>query len=626
MIKKNTKSIKHLELGGYHHFLFNYLINGKLDELINIRDNFVKKSIFFPISFYNYKGHLNTFEGIVFIRNIQNVLLSKIKAIIGKKSIYYWFHLFRRFILGSYFNNVSPVTIFLYSQMAECAFLKFGNLKVGDELIFLNGENKDEINKIGNGNYVKALKKTGIPEKIFQKIFPPRGIFLGNFGYQELIEFFQVEGLILKYWHNTSCLRRLYKGGELIFNWCDYFVENTDNTKELIENYDERNYKYGGKSTSTGILIDDFNEKGTGGISLLPICNYDYSKESNYHLKNIFNIFGSKNVIIDEKFVPNFIWQPFDFEEYYVKYEFNSTMFKKKYNYSFPCFITIMYLLFWYARFQSNVGNAAISYQHIQRAYSYISSTDSLIDDLFELSKKIRIPSLQNLDLSKEEIAFAIKELTFTPRRRKDINLTTRGPRFLIFTYNNHLVLDYASILPILLTKHHFLKGNLSAKGFLFEKNIKNKFIKKGYHVWFCSKELRQKDGTKKEIDISLYIENILFVFELKCINRSFDFEEGNIKALAFRREKFENALGEIDDKADWLKKNREGLNYKIPKSIDLIIPIVISPFVEYIWSTNPNLWLTKNVPRICTYQEIIKILDQKKYKEIFTKSFTRFI
>jgi len=52
---------------------------------------------------------------------------------------------------------------------------------------------------------------------------------------------------------------------------------------------------------------------------------------------------------------------------------------------------------------------------------------------------------------------------------------------------------------------------------------------------------------------------------------------------LEFRREKFENALREIDDKADWLKKDREGLNYKIPKSIDLIIPIVISPFVEYI-------------------------------------------
>jgi len=136
MIKKDTKTIDHLEIGGYHHFLFNYLINGKLDELKNIRNNTVKKSIFFPISLYNYKGILNTLEGIILIRNIQNVLLFKIKDIIRKKSIYYWFYLFRRFIPGSYFNNVSPVTIFLYSQIAECAFLKFGNLKVGDELVY----------------------------------------------------------------------------------------------------------------------------------------------------------------------------------------------------------------------------------------------------------------------------------------------------------------------------------------------------------------------------------------------------------------------------------------------------------------------------------------------------------
>jgi hypothetical protein len=509
--------------------------------------------------------------------------------------------------------------------MAECAFLKFGKLKAGDELIFLNGENKDEINKIGNGNYLKALKQMGMSEKIFQKSVPPRGLFLGNFGYQELIEFFQIEGLILEYWHTTSCLRRLYKGGELIFNSCDYSVENTYNTKELIKNFDERNYKYGGKSTTSGILIDDFNKKVTGGMSLLPIYNYEHFNVSDYPIKNIFNIFGLKNVIIEEKYVPNFIWQLFDFEEYYKKYEFSSKMFKRKFNYSFSCFVSIMYVLFWYAYFQSNIENVAISYQYIQRAYNYISSTDSLIDYLFDLSKKYRIPSLQNLDLSKQEIAFAIKQLTFTPNKRKDINLTTRGPRFLVFPTNKHIVLDYASILPILLTKHHFLKGDLSAKGPLFEEGIKTKLINKGYHVWFCSKELKQSDGTKKEIDISLYIENILFIAELKCINRSFDFEEGNIKALEFRRKKFVDALREIEDKADWLKKNREGLNYKIPKSIDVIIPIVISPFVEYIWSKNPNLWLTKNVTRICTYQEIIKILDQKKYKELFTKPFTRF-
>lgn len=85
MIKKDTNTIRHLEIGGYHHFLFNYLINGKLAELKNIRDNTVKNSIFFPISLYNYKGQLNTFEGIILIRNIQNVLLFKIKDIIRKK-------------------------------------------------------------------------------------------------------------------------------------------------------------------------------------------------------------------------------------------------------------------------------------------------------------------------------------------------------------------------------------------------------------------------------------------------------------------------------------------------------------------------------------------------------------
>ena len=623
-MNKKDLLINNLE---YHHFLLNYLINEKLEELIDIRESTVKKSIFFPIHLYNFKSPLNTLEGIILVKNIQSILLSKIKEIIGKKSIYYWFHLFRRFIPGSYFKNISPVTISLYSQMAECAFLKFGNLEIGDELVYLNGKDKNGINKIGNGKYIKALKEIGL-EKLLLKCPTPSGIYLGNFGYQELIEFFQIEGLILEYWYTTSCLRRLYKGGKLIINHYNYIAENSSYTEELIKSFDKRTYKYGGSATSSGILIDDFSLKENKGIGLIPICNYEYLDSDKYpFIKLYYKLLGLKIVNFKEKFTPNFILQPFDFEEYYKKHDFCSAIFKKTFGYSFPCFISTIYLIFHYAFFQLIKFDIMLGHQYIQRAYSYISSIDDLIADLFELSKNYRIPSLQNIKLSKQEIASVVRELSFTSEKRKNINLTTRGPRFLTFPgRNRHLVLDYASIFPILLTKLHFLKGNLSEKGPLFEKNIKDKFKNKGYNIWAYRKELKQGDGTKKEIDIAFYIKYVMFIIELKCITRSFDFEEGNIKALEFRREKLGNALHDIDDKADWLKKSKKGLNYKIPSSISVIVPVVISPFVEYIWTTDLNLWLTKDVPRICAYQEILDILDQKKYKEFSTRPFIRFI
>jgi hypothetical protein len=70
--------------------------------------------------------------------------------------------------------------------------------------------------------------------------------------------------------------------------------------------------------------------------------------------------------------------------------------------------------------------------------------------------------------------------------------------------------------------------------------------------------------------------------------------------------------LVEVDDKANWLMSRRKGTNYEIPESIKIIIPIVVSPFVEYIWSTNEDLWLTKEIPRICTLKELKELVLHK--------------
>ena len=176
------------------------------------------------------------------------------------------------------------------------------------------------------------------------------------------------------------------------------------------------------------------------------------------------------------------------------------------------------------------------------------------------------------------------------------------------------------------MTQTHPISNIIGNKGHLFEDTILEKLDKNSFNLWECKKELHHTDKTSKEIDISFCYKNILFIAELKSIVRSFASEAGTIKALEFRRKKLEEALRESEDKADWLKNHKKGTNYEIPKGIDLIVPFVISPFPEYIWSINEKYWLTKEIPRICLASELKSLLKDEVYSEIINKSYVRFL
>ncbi len=93
-----------------------------------------------------------------------------------------------------------------------------------------------------------------------------------------------------------------------------------------------------------------------------------------------------------------------------------------------------------------------------------------------------------------------------------------------------------------------------------------------------------------------------------------------------FRREKFESALDDCDKLAEWLSKRRRGANFEVTQGIDIIIPIAVSPFVEYIWSSDETLWLTKEIPRVCTPDELSSITHRDILSEIVRKPFVRYV
>ena len=128
------------------------------------------------------------------------------------------------------------------------------------------------------------------------------------------------------------------------------------------------------------------------------------------------------------------------------------------------------------------------------------------------------------------------------------------------------------------------------------------------HNLWY---NYRGQVRTAKEIDISFGVGSMLFICELKCIARSWAYERGETEALKYRQGKLENALNECEGKVEWLVQHPIGQNYAVPHEITHVIPVVISPFVEYIWSRSSRYWLTTAIPRVCTPDELVSVKEE---------------
>ncbi|MDI6814381.1 MAG: hypothetical protein QMD10_12745, partial [Desulfitobacteriaceae bacterium] len=255
--------------------------------------------------------------------------------------------------------------------------------------------------------------------------------------------------------------------------------------------------------------------------------------------------------------------------------------------------------------------NKRFAYQFIQRAYNYVPSIDALVEALVDFSESEWWQQEGANPLDKQEVRMILDSLALHPQNQHVVSLATRGPRFLIFPgVDRGIVLDYAAVLPILLSKCHFIKADFRPKGTLFERWLDRKLGSKGIVPWKRG-ELKGNDGTSREVDYSLIVNNILILIEARCVSKSFDFELGDLRALEFRKDKLVQALSDVDEKARWLSARRQGANYKVPDVVQFIVPLVISPFVEYIWTTSKNVWLTPEIPRVCTTDELGQLLDQ---------------
>jgi hypothetical protein len=209
-------------------------------------------------------------------------------------------------------------------------------------------------------------------------------------------------------------------------------------------------------------------------------------------------------------------------------------------------------------------------------------------------------------DISEKELHKAFDFL-----QKKESHTITLGNaeslRMVLPAGEDRYYLDYSLITDILddmfigipLNKHNF-------RGEVLERAVKRGIS------YLPTTPCRSINKSQKQIDYSIRKGNLLIIAECKVVAMSKGFYNGDFRSYHYRNKAvIERGLNEVDDKAIWLRHNPVGTNYNL-NGIAYILPVVISPFVEFIPSIERQYWISENCPRVVTIEEFNRLCDEE--------------
>ncbi|MBA7695387.1 hypothetical protein ES703_104013 [subsurface metagenome] len=170
--------------------------------------------------------------------------------------------------------------------------------------------------------------------------------------------------------------------------------------------------------------------------------------------------------------------------------------------------------------------------------------------------------------------------------------------------FENRLFIDYAWILRRLYDLFYGINiSDQNFKGSALEVALRQKPSVLPYG------RCKSNAGEKRQIDYACKVNDCLVIAECKAVSRSIAFDRGHPEAIQYRVEKVVNrCLAEADEKANWLIANPKGSNYDIA-NYKSILPVGISPFVEFIPSLASKYWIQEKTPRVLTPDEFKKLM-----------------
>jgi hypothetical protein len=209
------------------------------------------------------------YEGREFLLQYLDSVESELASLIGKHSIAYWLHLYRRLSPGAIGADTQPATIGGTRATLEAAIQKYGLIRPCGRIGFTD---KIRIEEVFNG---LLLHPDFEQERKALKSQPQ--LVLTDFGTTELKEFYDVERLAYEAWRSSALLRVLSKGAPLVVTGDETAVSDARSSEiaRLTTSFDQRSAGQNALTASaTGVVFaEDAFGKHRSGVLFLPIYN-----------------------------------------------------------------------------------------------------------------------------------------------------------------------------------------------------------------------------------------------------------------------------------------------------------------------------------------------------------------
>ncbi len=579
---------------GYYNKAFLIFLKSIADE-IKLDSSYLRNSFWSLI----IDGHYFSSKAQELFYEYAKSLELKAKNIIEKYSFAYWIHLTRRIGVSSGGVNKEPGTIFSNRFNILVLIQKYGR----SELCGHVGVVKDiNISQVFNG---LLLDPDFEPERFTLEREPNQLVFT-DFDQNNLLEYYTLENIAYEIWVCCANLRAIGKGAVIVVDHSlqDYFFRvPVLELENLLESYDSRSDVFNSSQTGT-VFTNEFID-GTSEI-FIPYLNVGDVDIRVYNkiFKHVLNF------QIYNKVTSNYLMFPFPIKKYLIAHfpfvedfkngtgiDFRTILFCigslcVAYYYKFvvekqPSFISIM--------FRGYEGPYRMS-DITKHIYNNKEITENILDYKF--------------DINGRKIELACKYLTL--ENKKSVTYYDFGSlKLFVKAFEDRYYIDYSIIPTILLNLFNSIDLN--------KHNFRGKTLEDaiGTVSYLPTKPCKSLAGTQKQIDFSFKFEDILIIAECKVVAKKPGYFSGSILGIEHRKMNvIEKGLHEVNEKAVWLKKNPNGTNYNLI-GIKYILPVAISPFVEFIHSLNEYYWINNAVPRVLSLSEFMKFIETLKRDEM---------
>lgn len=558
-------------------------------------------------------------------RELLDMLEAAMAAVLRTRSVFFWLHLYRRigvFLHPLHEDKTDPRTLALVRQITELAISKYGRATDAREIVLSSRVNPDLI----LGGLMRAgMRKlaTKRPNKTYRNLAKalraqPQWV-IRDFSENDFLGIYRVEGLAYQFWRVTALLRSLGKGARIaIDRHGDWDYVSSEEFLSLVKNIDARTDRGGFDKSLLGIWIDetvtktDMGEKAVFDQLICPFYNVHRVK-----LGDAFSAFG---LLLPQDFASNFVPALVDVRRFLQAHDFLSDAFKAKLGYRIEAFLSVLLAINNIVYFPNTVLLAETEKARRKMLQQTLMSILQRGYRVLKLDTEEIAPELRRriewfdpgLKVTEHEIRTVLGRLTLTPEAQGSISLWSGGPRHVLIPAGEHQAVNLESVPMILYTMFVGVAHNQGRRGTVFEETFRQALSNRGFEVRYG--RLRSFAGAERELDAGVVVGDVLYAFECVSVERPLDYEIGNIATFRRRRERLDDKVLQALTLADFLRAEPRGTNYDF-MHVTEIVPLVVSPFEEWIWDRSDRLWLRDGTPRILSAREARDLLEDARRK-----------